>query len=124
VVTSVIALGILGFVATALWPHLSSGTDQEIARGKEIFAILGSIVGTIVGFYFGAKAGEDVAKGAVERATNVKLVGANELTDVQRMFADYRSTVAPSAGAAPAATRSLDDIEQRLALAADRVRRA
>ena len=77
VVTSVIALGILGFVATALWPHLSSGTDQEIARGKEIFAILGSIVGTIFGTNVKRgrlSTGQVIARDVTRSVTN-KVVG-------------------------------------------------
>ena len=70
IVTSIIALGLLKYVGDAMLPLLSSGTDEGMRLAREAFAILGTAVGAVLGFYFGAGAGERIARQATQQATD------------------------------------------------------
>lgn len=67
VVTHAIALGVLGYTGVVLWGSLLSGTDEGLRHAREVYAVLGTAVGAVLGYYFGANAGERVAREAARR---------------------------------------------------------
>ncbi len=66
-VTHVIALGVLGYTGVVLWDSLLSGNDDGLRHAREVYAVLGTAVGAVLGYYFGANAGERVAREAARR---------------------------------------------------------
>ena len=79
-VANAIGLGVIVFTAFALWPALMAADSAEgLKRAQDTFAILGSIVGAVIGFYFGSGAGERVAKDATQRTDQAKNASVEEV---------------------------------------------
>ncbi len=67
VVTSVLAIGIVAYTGAALWVPLTSGSQEASQHTQTVMALLGPILGTVVGYYFGTASGERVAQQATQR---------------------------------------------------------
>lgn len=63
VVTSIIALIVVGGTFILLWPALST-RPIDVTSAQAIFSILGGWGGIVIGFYFGSNSGEKIAKSA------------------------------------------------------------
>src|SRR6266536_1755090 len=67
-VTGLLAIAIVVFTGAVLWVPLTSGAPDAVTRAQAIMALLGPILGAVVGYYFGTASGERVARQADQRA--------------------------------------------------------
>ena len=98
VVTHVIALGVLGYTGAVLWDSLLSGNDDGLRHAREVYAVLGTAVGAVLGYYFGANAGERVAReaarrteAAIEAQEATESVSRDEIRAVREQLDGFRT---------------------------------
>lgn len=98
VVTHAIALGVLGYTGVVLWDSLLSGTDEGLRYAREVYAVLGTAVGAVLGYYFGANAGERVAReaarrteAAIEAQEATESISREELRTAQQQLDGFRT---------------------------------
>ena len=96
-VTSLLALSIVAFTGIALIGPLTVGTMEGIQLAQGIMALLGPIVGTVIGYYFGTASGERVAEQAnltaaqaVERRAEIEQVSDDALSTVDDEIREVR----------------------------------
>jgi hypothetical protein len=90
-VTSVIAVGLLSYTGAVMSPLITSGSDDGLRHARDAWAILGTAVGAVLGFYFGAGAGERIAHQATQQAADAvegkaqaQTIGVERLAALER----------------------------------------
>ena len=120
VVTHVIALGVLGYTGVVLWASLLSGTDDGLRYAREVYAVLGTAVGAVLGYYFGANAGERVAReaarrteAAIEAQEVTEAVSREELRTAQERLDGFRTQLQAINGTEEESEEDDEDEQER-----------